>query len=112
MMPFYMTFPYSDLEKDLERVKEFYPKEVMILQEAVESRCDELEFFGSRMFDEEPDRLMMQLEARNIVKKVMSDQKEAKDSQESGFLCALAGVLLAHEVCKRRCRYRRYRRWW
>lgn len=72
-VPFYMTYPMQNLyltemeyEKDMERMKELYPKEVMQIQRMVEKRCDELELEGSRIYDENPDRLMMEEEARKI----------------------------------------------
>ena len=64
-MPFYMTYPMQNLylmemeyEKDMERMKELYPKEVQNLQKMIERRCDEMEYEGSRMYDENPDRRM------------------------------------------------------
>jgi len=55
-MPFYMTYPMQNLyltemeyEKDMERMKELYPREVRKLQEMIERRCDEMEYEGSRM---------------------------------------------------------------
>ena len=73
MVPFYRTFPFleyykneDEYEKDLIRVKESYPKEVAMIQSAVERRCDELEYEGSPIYDEEPDRQMIALEAERI----------------------------------------------
>ena len=44
-MPFYMTYPMQNLyltemeyEKDMERMKELYPREVLQLQQMVERR--------------------------------------------------------------------------
>ena len=71
--PFYMTYPMQNLyeaemeyEKDIERIKQWHPKEVQRIQKMVDERCDELEYEGSRLFDEEPDRNMMQREANAI----------------------------------------------
>ena len=62
-MPFYMSYPMQNLyltemeyEKDMERMKELYPKEVTCILEAVEEECDKMEYEGSLMFDEYPDR--------------------------------------------------------
>ena len=68
--PFYMTYPIQNLymaemeyERDMERMKELYPKEVVEILKLIEARCDELETEGSRLYDENPDRLMMEQEA-------------------------------------------------
>ena len=72
-IPFYMTYPMQNMyltemeyEKDMERMKELYPREVHDLQEMVERRCDELEYEGSRIYDENPDRYMLEEEARRL----------------------------------------------
>ena len=76
--PFYMTYPMQNLyltemeyEKDMERMKELYPKEVRQLQEMVERRCDEMEYEGSRMYDENPDRYMLEREARRLLEEFL-----------------------------------------
>lgn len=76
--PFYMTYPMQNLylaemeyEKDMERMKELYPREVRQLQEMVERRCDEMEYEGSRMYDENPDRYMLEQEAQRLLEEFL-----------------------------------------
>ena len=76
--PFYMTYPMQNLyltemeyEKDMERMKEMYPKEVRELQAMVERRCDEMEYEGSRMYDENPDRYMLEREAQRLLEEFL-----------------------------------------
>lgn len=52
--------------RDLEKLKGMYPKEVRSIQEMVEDECDKMEYEGSLMFDEYPDRLMV----NRIVKRI------------------------------------------
>ena len=66
-IPFYMTYPMQNLyeteleyERDMKRMKELYPKEVKKILVCVEDQCDELEYPGSMMYDESPDRLMLE----------------------------------------------------
>ena len=61
--PFYMTNPIQNLymteleyQRDLDRMKEMYPLEIRKVQELVEEECDKMEYEGSLMFDEYPDR--------------------------------------------------------
>ena len=67
-LPFYMAYPLRDVfmtemeyERDRERMKQLYPKEAKELQEYVEEECDKLEYEGSMMFDEYPDRMMLKM---------------------------------------------------
>ena len=76
--PFYMTYPMQNLyltemeyEKDMERMKELYPREVQQLQQMVERRCDEMEYEGSRMYDENPDRYMLEREAQRLLEEFL-----------------------------------------
>lgn len=73
-----MTYPMQNLylaemeyEKDMERMKELYPREVRQLQEMVERRCDEMEYEGSRMYDENPDRYMLEQEAQRLLEEFL-----------------------------------------
>ena len=107
-MPFYMTYPMQNLyltemeyEKDMERMKELYPREVKRILEMVEEECDKMEYEGSLMFDEYPDRFMLEQIAERIAEKMKEPD-----------LRNLIGVLLNHEMYRRRCRHRRCSRWW
>jgi hypothetical protein len=78
--PFYMTYPIQNLyqaeieyEKDMERMKELYPAEVRKILVCVEDRCDELEFEGSRIYDENPDRAMMWREIQRLYEKLLEE---------------------------------------
>ena len=62
-IPFYMTYPMQSMyltemeyEKDMERMKQYYPAETKEIMELVEQRLDQLEYEGSRIYDEEPVR--------------------------------------------------------
>lgn len=74
--PFYMTYPMQNLylaemeyEKDMERMKELYPKEVKELQQMIEHRVDEMEYEGSRIYDENPDGEML----RRVIEQIYRD---------------------------------------
>ena len=148
-MPFYMTYPMQNLylteleyEKDMERMKELYPREVRQIQEIVEDECDKMEYEGSLMFDEYPDRLMIEQVADRIYRQLETQKTDMETEQYRGGvqppgtppppgkcvmpvpppgrcgmppdygLRPLIGVLLNNEMYRRRCRHRRCRRWW
>ena len=146
--PFYMTYPLQNLyvaemeyERDIERMRELYPKEVQRLLRLVERRCDELEEEGSRMYDENPDRYMMEKEACDLYDRFIREnpqlirpmpvppppprpmpippppprpmpiRAQSMDGCHDSWLCSLIGVLFNQEVYRRRCRNRRCNRW-
>lgn len=144
-MPFYMSYPMQNLyltemeyEKDMDRMKELYPREVMRVLEQVEEECDKMEYEGSLMFDEYPDRLMLEKVVDRIYQSLSGDENEVEAEQYKGGpppgpgrpphrpgtlpppppahrpdgLRSLIGVLLNNEMYRRRCRHRRCRRWW
>lgn len=146
-MPFYMSYPMQNLyltemeyEKDMERMKELYPREIKKLVEAVEEACDKMEYEGSLMFDEYPDRFMMEQITDSIYEKVRmeGDSEEMPGMKPPAGampysitpieasargpeppmrgprndLRYLIGVLLNNEMYRRRCRHRRCNRWW
>lgn len=147
-MPFYMSYPVQNLyltemeyEKDMERMKELYPREVKRILEMVEEECDKMEYEGSLMFDEYPDRMMLEQITERIAERMRAaeqtgaiEQSVVEASQRRDGrppfgpppgpppmgpppgprddLCSLIGVLLNQEMYRRRCRHRRCNRWW
>ena len=137
-IPFYMTYPMQSMyltemeyEKDM---KQYYPAETKEIMELVEQRLDQLEYEGSRIYDEEPDRLMIQMEIDGIYRKLSEVQKKKENRIEGNmqaasyfemvpasiagetmttqerecgnpWLCSMIGVLFGAEMCKRRCRH-------
>lgn len=90
-MPFYMTYPVQNMyltemeyEKDMDRIKSYYPNEAKAVMKLVEERLDELEYEGSRIYDEEPDRLMIQMEVDQLYKKLMENPEFMEKSVSMG----------------------------
>ena len=74
------------------------------MQHLVEEECDRLEYEGSMMYDEYPDRVSMLFLCDKLQNKCEQPVDQAKRS--------LLEVLLYNEMYRRRCRYRRCRRFW
>lgn len=90
-MPFYMTYPVQNMymtemeyEKDMDRIKSYYPNEAKAVMKLVEERLDELEYEGSRIYDEEPDRLMIQMEVDQLYKKLRESPVFMEESVNTG----------------------------
>ena len=138
-IPFYMAYPMQDVylseieyERDRERLKEMYPKEAKRIQRVVEEECDKMEYDGSLMFDEYPDRVMVQKLCDDIYNKVYDNTTAEVETEQyrdrrpgGGFPPAppppprgdrggrdLIEILLFDEMFRRRCRHNRCRRFW
>lgn len=146
-VPFYMTYPMQNVfleemeyERDMESMKRMYPVEARAVQELVEEECDKLEYEGSMMFDEYPDRLMLEMVVDRICQRISGEETDVTAEQywggmqppppghrppppppghrpppppgQNNPLRSLVGVILNNEMYRRRCRHRRCRRWW
>ena len=85
-VPFYMISPLQKLyqmemeyEKDMERMKALYPRQVQQLLPVIEDYCDGLEYEGSRIYDENPDAQMMRRECEKLVCKIKEDGQPGAD---------------------------------
>lgn len=127
-LPFYMAYPFlmpfdqeREQEKDLQLMQSYYSRRASRIQQKVERECDRMEYDGSMMFDEYPDKFMMEHLCRKIEREILSED-EKEDQQQSRTdtramerdrgdgLRDLIGVLLFNEMFRRRCRHRRCRR--
>lgn len=96
-MPFYMSYPMQninmtelDYERDMDRMKELYPEEAKRIQKLVEEECDQMEYEGSMMFDEYPDRLMLKVICERIYQNAVqpveaASELEAEQVEEQNF---------------------------
>ncbi len=112
--PFYASFANPmlyrgemELEKEFSLMKSYYPETARKIQEKVEEECDLLDYEGSRMYDEYPDRYMLYHLGKKIVDEVK--QESELETMSDSLLGDLAEVLLFHEISRRRCRRRRCR---
>ena len=116
-IPVYLPFGVSweeerEQERDRKVMQSFYSRTASRIQEKVDRECDKMEYDGSMMFDEYPDRRMMEHLCGKIEREM-----EAEDAREDGGLARimeggcgfrdLIGVLLFNEMYRRRCRHRR-----
>ncbi len=120
-MPFYLTYPMTNVyqtereyERDMERMKELYPKRMKKLLAYVEEECDKMEYEGSMMYDEYPDKVMMYRLAAKIYDRALPVQEtERQSGGRDRDLMDVVQVLLYDEMYRRRGRRRRCcRRWW
>lgn len=111
-LPFYLAYqmPTSGgeeqlLRRDYEYMKSAYPLTARRLIPFIEEECDRMEYDGSMMYDEYPDKLTLRLMCRRIY------EKAAKEEEQAGkWLEDMIQVMTFQELCQRRMEHRHYRR--
>ena len=94
-------------EREFDLMKSYYPETARKIREKVEEECQLMDYEGSRLYDEHPDKFMMHRLYRQIRSQV--DGEMAAQEIPDEFLDELIQVLLYQEISRRRCRRRRYR---
>ena len=101
IMPFYMTYPMpmfgqqeNTVMRDLEYMQQMYPKEAKRYQKLIAGILDKMDYEGSMIYDEYPDRFTLYRIADTIGKIL-----ERESGKVSGDLIQ---VLVCDEIYKRR----------
>ena len=121
LFPLYGYDNSTDLDRDLEYMKQLYPKTARTIQKEIEDECDKMEYDGSMMFDEYPDKEYLDKLTDHIydrIKKVEDEPQVEMNSlyfypprRNSNYLRDMVSLLLLSEIFNRRRRYRSRRRW-
>ena len=89
-MPYPLMYPYPDLymsemetERDLQYLQQMYPADAKRMQKKVEEELDKLEYEGSMMYDEYPDRVSMLLICDRIEKALAREDAERQAKEEA-----------------------------
>lgn len=119
-IPYYMAYPMPlvmDDERrermDYEYMRSMYPNTAKRLLPYIEDESDRMEYEGSMMFDEYPDRLQMTMMSRRAYDKAMKDGILTGPNEEQideRWLRDLIDVMMYQEIYRRRSDHRRYRR--
>lgn len=108
---------YEDEVGDILYLKELYPASLAGLQRIIDDECDKLEYDGSIMFDEYPDKERLIVLENSVFERVRLNFQEsiAVRQEERGlpsqeWLKDIVCVLLINEMMRRRSRRRTCRR--
>ena len=94
------------LEDDRKLMESYYPQKAALLQALVTDACDRLDYEGSFIYDEYPDRWKMGRNWRDIwrlggeVQELHAMEKKGEDELLGEFV----GSLFCQEIYQRRCR--------
>lgn len=112
-LPFFMTYreiggsePDASQVRDLEYLQQTYPKSVKRYQEKIEEILDKLDYEGSMIYDEYPDRLSIIGLADSVLNMVRRDADIENEAEENPQMLKnleeIIRVLLCSEIFKRR----------
>lgn len=120
IMPFYMTYPlpmyYEDensIIRDLEYLQQMYPAQAKRYQKVISNILDKLDYEGSMIYDEFPDRWQLYKLSTDILDRIRREEEKDKesDSENGGSEASLEKwkwtgdliqILLFYEIYKRR----------
>lgn len=97
-------------ERDFRKLQELFPREAREVQARIKEQCDQLEYEGSAMFDEYPDRYTLESVCRKIYRDMYPENELEGMAYTKNPIYQMIQVLLIEEMYFRRCRYRRCRR--
>ena len=128
ILPFYMTYPGigADLTggyqsedtviRDLEYLQQLYPDDAKRYQARISQILDKMDYEGSMIYDEYPDKFQLYNLADNILLILKREDEEAaiirgeeinpRDADKWEWLTDLIRVLLFYEIYRRRHRGR------
>lgn len=114
ILPFYMTYPmpYSrqsedTVLQDLEYLQQMYPAEAKRYQKRIVEILDKMDYEGSMIYDEYPDRWQLYRIAQSILTILKQEETDLQPEQATSeekweWLADMIQILLFYEIYKRR----------
>ncbi|MDO4463569.1 MAG: hypothetical protein Q4C57_03345 [Bacillota bacterium] len=119
ILPFYMTYPLpmyyqeeDSIIRDLEYLQQMYPSEAKRYQKIIAGILDKLDYEGSMIYDEYPDKLQLYKLSNDILERIRREEEKEHPDQDVSpekweWLGDLIQILLFYEIYKRRHNSRR-----
>lgn len=108
ILPFYMAYPlplyYQEedtVTRDLEYLQQMYPLEAKKYQKIIVDTLDRLDYEGSMIYDEYPDRWQIYRLTQVIVDKIKKMESEEALTPRDG-ITEFVQVLLCYEIYRKR----------
>ena len=125
VLPFYMTYPlplfYEDEDKvirDLEYLQQMYPQKAKCYQTQIAQILDTIDYDGSLIYDEFPDRLQLYKLCKDIYERIIKEEalkeetmmdtvfqqhmQELNKDKDEDEKFILVQIILYYEIYKRR----------
>ncbi len=121
-MPYYLANPMSDIwdeermsRRDREYMQGIYPEIAKMLLPYIERECDRIQYEGSLIYDEYPDKLLLRLMCSRIYKNAEDElykQGIILEPDRKLWIRDLLEVLVYQALCERRAFFREKKRKW
>ena len=109
ILPFYMAYPLpmyyqpeDTVTRDLEYLQQMYPAEAKKYQKIIAEVLDKLDYDGSIIYDEYPDKWQIYRLTQMIVDKIKEQQAEQPAAMDWEWITEFVQVLLSYEIYKKR----------
>lgn len=119
ILPFYMTYPLpmyyqeeDSIIRDLEYLQQMYPAEAKRYQKMIASILDKLDYEGSMIYDEYPDRWQLYKLSMDILDRIKREDAGEEENrnvppEKWEWMGDMIQILLFYEIYKRRHNSRR-----
>jgi hypothetical protein len=121
LFPLYGYDNSADLDHDVEYMKQLYPRTAKAIQKEIDNECDQMEYDGSMMFDEYPDKEYLDKLIDRVYDRIKQIDEEPQVEMNSlyfypprrnqNYLRDIVSLLLLSEIFNRRRRHRGRKRW-
>ena len=109
ILPFYMTYPLpmyyqpeDTVTRDLEYLQQMYPADAKKYQKIIAEVLDKLDYDGSMIYDEYPDKWQIYRLTQIIVDKIKEQQAQQPAAMDWEWITEFVQVLLSYEIYKKR----------
>lgn len=108
ILPFYMAYPLplyyqpeDSVTRDLEYLQQMYPSQAKKYQKMIAETLDHIDYEGSMIYDEYPDKWQIYRLTQMIVEKIRKSDEENADMDEDR-LTEFVQILLFYEIYRKR----------
>lgn len=114
VLPFYMTYPlplyYQEedtVTRDLEYLQQMYPAEAKRYQKIIAGILDKLDYEGSMIYDEYPDKWQMYRLSQSVMEHIRRQNERENPGTEIPkekweWMSDMVQIILFYEIYKRR----------
>lgn len=114
ILPFYMAYPLplyyqqeDSVTRDLEYLQQMYPTEAKKYQKIIAETLDHIDYEGSMIYDEYPDKWQIYRLTQVIVDKIRNSREEQPGQEQDGDtdwdrVTEFVQVLLSYEIYRKR----------
>ena len=114
ILPFYMTYPITGngllndyqnedtVMRDLEYLQQMYPSQAKKFQKKIAEMLDHIDYEGSMIYDEYPDKWQIYRLTQMIVEKIRQGDEEGAVEEDWNKTTEFVQILLCYEIYRRR----------